>query len=112
MKYYSNSSYSDKIIEPYKLIFKTDNWYLFVFCKKNNDYRIYKLNRMTELRLSQERFTERTDYVIPDLKSDFVSNAGVTIIAHMDVSLEFLAIDLFGIENVSKEKNNGLTLSF
>jgi len=112
IKYYSISGYSEKIIAPYKLVFKTDNWYLFGFCTKSNDYRVYKLNRMTELILSDKHFVERTDYIIPDLKNDFVSNEGVTVTAHMDASFEFLAIDLFGIENISKDENDNLTLSF
>ena len=112
MRYHSETGYSQKIVEPYKLIFKQENWYLFGFCTKNKDFRVYKLNRIVELHLTDIHFEERLDYEIPDLKSDFVNPTGQAITVQMDSSLEFLAIDFFGAENIQKDGNGNLTAKF
>lgn len=57
-------------------------------------------------------FEERLDYEIPDLKSDFVNPTGQAITVQMDSSLEFLAIDFFGAENIQKDGNGNLTAKF
>ena len=40
---------STRIISPYKLIFKDSKWYLLAYCHKNNDTRLFKINRIQEL---------------------------------------------------------------
>ncbi|MBE7719897.1 helix-turn-helix transcriptional regulator [Lacrimispora indolis] len=111
MEYYGGSGYHPRVIEPYKLIFKQENWYLFGYCKYKEDFRIFKVNRMTSLHLSEETFDEREDYTIPPLKSDFSNDGGMAVTVRMDKSLEFLAVDFFGTENIRKE-NNDIFVSF
>lgn len=111
MGYYSGTGYSQKLVEPYKLIFKKENWYLFGFCQKRNDFRVYKLNRIVEMNLTDIHFEER-DYEIPELKSDFIHTAGQVITVRMDISLEFVAIDFFGIENIHRDNNRNIVVTF
>lgn len=102
MEYYSGSGYCHRQIEPYKLIFKQENWYLFAYCKYKNDFRIFKVSRMTDLHISDETFTEREDYTIPPLQSDFANVSGTIVTVRMDKSLEFLAVDFFGLESMTR----------
>ncbi len=112
MQYYSGGGHSSKILEPYKLIFKQANWYLFAFCTKHKEYRVYKLNRIVDLHVTETHFEERSDFEIPELKSDFVNTSGLTIIARMDHSFEFLAIDFFGVDSIQKDNEGNLTVTF
>jgi len=112
MMYYGGNGYSQRAIEPYKLIFKKENWYLSGFCRKSNAFRVFKLNRIVEIRLANIHFEERLDYEIPELKEDFVNAAGERITVRMDTSLEFLAIDFFGIENTHKDSDGNIIASF
>lgn len=48
--YFSNKGVESKrIVEPYKLVFKGMQWYLYAYCRTRNDYRFFKLSRMKQL---------------------------------------------------------------
>lgn len=40
---------SNRMIEPYKIIFKGQSWYLLGFCCEKNDFRMFKITRMKEV---------------------------------------------------------------
>ena len=41
--YCYNKGEADKLIEPYLIVFKWSDWYVFGFCKERQDFRMYKL---------------------------------------------------------------------
>lgn len=43
-------------LRPIKLIFKSNDWYLYGFCLLRNDYRFFKLTRIKDLVTSDETF--------------------------------------------------------
>ena len=112
MRYYSSSGYSERMVEPYKLIFKQQYWYLFGFCKKHNDFRIYKLSQVVEMKLTDIHFEERQNYEIPELTADFVNSSGQVITVRMDITYEFFAIDFFGMENIHKDDSGNIFVTF
>ena len=62
-----------RIAEPYQLVLKSSHWYLQGYCHKRNDYRLFKLSRMSSLQMQEEIFTPR-DYQKPQLDfSDIVA---------------------------------------
>ena len=112
IQYYSGTGYSERMVEPYKLIFKQKYWYLFGFCKKHNDFRIYKLSRIVKIKLADIHFEERQDYEMPELKTDFVNSSGQVITVRMDITYEFFVIDFFGIENIRKDDGGNIFITF
>lgn len=50
---------SNRIVEPYKLVFKANYWYLYGFCTKRNDMRYFKLTRIEKLKILDETFIKR-----------------------------------------------------
>jgi predicted DNA-binding transcriptional regulator YafY len=57
-QYHSSEGSTQRTAEPMKLCFKGQSWYLYA-CTVRQDYRFFKLRRMKELKLLDERF-ERT----------------------------------------------------
>jgi predicted DNA-binding transcriptional regulator YafY len=57
--YYYNKGEADKLIEPYLIVFKWSDWYVFGFCTERQDFRMYKLRRLWELRVCDEVFVPR-----------------------------------------------------
>ena len=112
MQYYGGKGHISVLVEPYKLVFKNSNWYLFGYCNNVNDFRLYKLNRIVDVVLSDISFTERTDYEIPELKSDFVNNSGCEVTVRMDTSFEFMAIDFFGMDNLRRDTQGNIFITF
>ena len=65
--YYNNKGeVSKRIIEPYKLVFKGNKWYVYWYCRKRNDFRFFKLTRIEELEILKETFI-KNDNIHMDL---------------------------------------------
>lgn len=111
MEYYGGSGHHRRCVEPYKLIFKQEHWYLFGYCRYKKDFRLFKVSRIINLQILEETFAERDDYTIPSMQSDFANDSGMEITVWMDSSLEFLAVDFFGAENIQKT-DSGITAAF
>ena len=55
----ANSEQCERTIQPLKLSYKANQWYLKAFCLKKHDFRIFKLNRILALELSERTFVPR-----------------------------------------------------
>lgn len=45
--------------EPYRLVLKSDHWYLQGYCRKRKDFRLFRLSRMSNLQMLEEAFPPR-----------------------------------------------------
>lgn len=61
-----HSNKTDRIVEPYQLVLKGKHWYFQGYCHSKNDYRLFRLSRMTDLQILQETYKPR-DYQKPIL---------------------------------------------
>lgn len=68
-EYFSPKGESSRIIEPYYLLFHWASWYVWGWCCKREDFRLFKLNRMTKLTATGERFEKRAA-APPDLSEE------------------------------------------
>lgn len=59
IQYHSKKGYSERKIEPYKLIFKASHWYLYGFCLKRKAFRLFKLTRIQTYTLLVKTFEPR-----------------------------------------------------
>ena len=48
---------SNRIIEPFALISTTENWLLIAWCRSRNEFRFFRLDRITNLQVLSENFT-------------------------------------------------------
>lgn len=56
---------SRRVILPVKLIFKDKSWYLHAYCRMQEDYRLFKVSRIVEMTVLEERFGELPDELPP-----------------------------------------------
>lgn len=52
----ANGELLERIVEPLKLVFKGQGWYLYAYCRKKEDNRFFKLTRMKSVNVISERF--------------------------------------------------------
>ena len=57
----ANGSETQRRVEPYSLLWKNQNWYLYGWCQLRQDYRLFKLVRMKELQITDQTFEPRND---------------------------------------------------
>ena len=110
--YYYEKGNTRREVEPYCIEFRWKAWYLFGWCRKNKDFRRFKLNRLWELVLTNEHFCKRT---VPNgiLNASEVwgeQDKKNSIQIRFDKSVRFRLIDEYGL-NSYEENENGLMLS-
>ena len=50
-------------VKPVRLLFKGQSWYLHAFCLVRNDFRYFKLSRISQLKLLPQHFADNFDNV-------------------------------------------------
>lgn len=50
-----------RTVEPYQLVLKSSQWYFQGYCRQRNDYRLFRLSRISSLQMQAETFTPRED---------------------------------------------------
>lgn len=96
--YYYNKGEADKLIEPYLIVFKWSDWYVFGFCRERRDFRMYKLRRLWELNITEETYEVRD---IPEEKKQFGSHMtdDYFITAIYDASVKYKLVEEYGPES-------------
>lgn len=104
--YCYNKGEADKLIEPYQIVFKWSDWYVFGFCKERQDFRLYKLRRLWDLQITDESFVVRD---IPEEKKQFSAHMtdDYVIIAVYDASVKYRLVEEYG-HNSFIEQEDGM----
>lgn len=93
--YYSPQGESVRCIEPYYLIFRWSSWYVWGWCKKRKDFRLFKLNRMDKMQMSEKSFTKRIAPV-PDLSNEKIFPGEIKIRALFEKEMKWRLVEEFG----------------
>lgn len=100
LEYISKRSRSSRIIHPHKLVFKQSYWYLYAFCEDNQEFRLFKVNRIADFKIMNESFNCKVVEKI-DFRKDFGvglfssqnSTSLFEVILEYDAANEFLLTD-------------------
>lgn len=105
--YCYNKGEADKLIEPYLIVFKWSDWYVFGFCKERRDFRMYKLRRLWDLKISEESFSVRD---VPEDKKQFCSNMtdDYVITAVYDASVKYRLVEEYGPNSFTELEDGSL----
>ena len=108
--YYSPDRTERREIEPYRLVFQWASWYVWGFCTKRNDYRMFKLTRMTDLTVG-EKFVPRE---IPAYSCDKLrhTRGEIAVRVRFDSSVKWRLVDEFGAEYLTEDEDGSITLDF
>ena len=93
--YYAPKGESIRQIEPYYLIFRWANWYVWGWCTTRNDFRLFKVNRMEQLRLSDKTVSPRL-VPLPDLRNEHIFTGGICVKIRFDADCKWRLIEEFG----------------
>ena len=98
---------ADKLIEPYLIVFKWSDWYVFGFCKERQDFRMYKLRRLWNLQIAEETFTLRD---VPEEKKQFGSHItdDYVIAAVYDASVKYRLVEEYGHNSFTEMEDGKL----
>ena len=89
--------------EPYQLILKSNHWYLQGYCYKRNDFRLFRLSRISNIQIQAETFTLR-DYKKPVLDfTNVLETMQIRIKIHIHKSLVDRVLDFCPYEDLSPD---------
>lgn len=94
-RYYAPSGESERTIEPYYLVFRWSSWYLWAWCLKRKDFRLFKLNRMDGVQKTEKTF-ECRDVTMPDLSNERIFPGGIKVKALFEPDQKWRLVEEFG----------------
>lgn len=105
----ANGKMSQRSAEPLKILFKGANWYLYGFCRKRQDFRVFKITRMSHLAVGQEHFDRSApEPIFPRTGSAFQSEQ-IPLKLKLEPSMAFRVMDEFPSDSVERHDDGSFT---
>lgn len=108
--YFSPKGESKRTIEPYNLIFKWSSWYVWGFCETRQDFRLFKLGRMTDLQLGG--VFQKREAPLPNLSSQEVFPPQYQVKAKIQPKYRWRLVEEYGPDSFSVLPDGTLLFSF
>lgn len=105
--YYAPGGDGIRTIEPYYLVFKWSSWYVWGWCIKRKDFRLFKLNRMDALIREQCTFEPR-EVPPPDLSTQRIFPGEIKVKALFSGDSKWRLIEEFGVHCFTEEQDGSL----
>ena len=103
---------TSRIVEPYQLVFKSSHWYFQGYCHKRNNYRLFRLSRITNLKIQNKNFTPR-DYQKPILEfGDILETMQTKIKIRIHKSVTDRILDFCSYEDFSPDGSEHYIVNF
>ena len=100
----SNEKETYRSVKSVRLLFKSQDWYLYAFCLFRNDFRYFKLSRIKNLEIYTEKFDDNFEDVI--LKKEMPHENTVNIKVKFDRKVAFRVYDELNGEIIEDSDGN------
>lgn len=100
---------SNRTVEPYDLIFQWAGWYLWGWCEARQDFRLFKLMRMTNLQVTDS--FEKRPAMLPDLTSEKVFPSLYQVKAAIHPEYKWRLVEEYGPESFIFQPDGTLLFS-
>jgi len=109
-RYYYEKGESQRTVEPYYVVFRWGEWYLFCWCLKRQDFRLFKLARLWDPVVKEETFTPR-DIPSEQLDPGKTWKSNYRLEALFDPGVKYRLIEEYGPDCFRVQKDGRLFLS-
>jgi predicted DNA-binding transcriptional regulator YafY len=92
-----------RTVEPMTLVFKPPGWYLFAYCRRKEDYRVFKLSRMRQLEPTREAFVRRDKSYHEAFGAEYDRRSPVELVLRFSPSMSGRVDEWFTEEPVFEE---------
>lgn len=109
---YSGSSgcIAGRKVYPLKLVFRTKSWYLQTFCLLKNDYRTFKISRMSSVKMLEDSFSSEK-FQLPKIDFEHNSKNLVNVKLYFAPDVAYRAYDEFDEQDIVKNEDGSLIAS-
>lgn len=109
--YFSKKGKSHRVVEPYTLTFKWSSWYLYAYSLEREDFRLFKLNRSINFKVTDETFSSR-EIPIQENDIDKIYPNDLNVLIIFDKDVEYRIIDEYGSDSYSYFLDDKLFFGF
>lgn len=109
--YNSNGEKSLRNVEPLKIIFKGQGWYLYGFCKLKNEFRIFKFTRIKKLNLQNEIFKRDIPNDTLNIYDKLHDSKRITLNLKINENMAYRVYDEFAEENIVKNSDGSFNVT-
>ncbi len=104
---------SHRSIEPVKLTFKVQAWYLYGYCRDKKDFRYFKISRINGLSVQDKSFSPIPGAKQTTEQNSFYMNApAIDLILKIDSVMAFRVYDEFPRAAITKNEDGSFLIDF
>ena len=104
--YFSPKEESTRTVEPYCLVFHWSAWYVWGWCRTREDFRLFKLNRMTGL--TQDATFVPRPAPLPDLAPERIFPVKHRVTVRFDPSCRWRLVEEYGADCFTTQPDGSL----
>ena len=106
-RYYAPSGESIRTAEPYFLVFRWSDWYLWGWCLDRQDFRLFKISRMDELKETDIAY-ELREVPMPDLSDEKIFPGQISVKALFAPEMKWRLMEDFGPDCITEQDDGRL----
>lgn len=105
---------TNRCVEPMKLTYKGQAWYLQGFCRLKNDHRVFRISRIKNLKVTNEGFIRREVPILNSLDGKETVRSKVTLKLRFKAKALYRIFDDFDEESIIRNQDDtcDVTASF
>ena len=104
--YNSNGEESKRIVEPLQIWFKDKSWYLISYCRNKEDYRIFKIARIKEVKMLQEHFERE----LPKEENEQYNFKTIELELEINKAMTYRVYDEFESKEITKKQDGNFII--
>ena len=104
--YNSNGEESKRIVEPLQIWFKDKSWYLISYCRNKEDYRIFKIARIKEVKILQEHFERE----LPKEENEQYNFKTIELELEINKAMTYRVYDEFESKEITKKQDGNFMI--
>lgn len=105
--YNSNGEESKRTVEPLQIWFKDKSWYLISYCTLKQDYRIFKIARIKEIKILEEHFERELTKEKKEEKYNFKI---IELELKISKEMAYRVYDEFESEEITKKEDGSFII--
>lgn len=110
--YYYSKGEEYREIEPYLLLFQWSSWYVYGYCRKRKDFRMFKLNRLWELKETQESYQVREPGETKRDFQEYFRQDAVRLKAVFEQEVKYRLVEEYGVDCFSQDDQGNLVFEW
>jgi len=106
----SSGDKTKRTVEPVKLLFKGQSWYVYGFCRMKSDFRIFKITRIKNLSMLKETFKREIPEDIWSQSQDY-NHKMIKLVLKIEKKMAYRIYDEFDEGVISKNIDGSFTVT-